>query len=887
MMTDSWHALSEKEVLRKLRTTITGLSEREAQIRLRKYGENKLKEIHKIKPFTIFLQQFKSVLIYILLVAAFISGFMQHWLDFWIIFAIIFLNAILGFVQHYKAEKSIEKLKQLLIPEVKVIREGKLEKISATRLVQGDILVLEEGDRIMADSRLIESENLQTNEAVLTGESMPQDKSIGILEENTILADRTNMLYTGTTVVRGNATAVVTATGMSTEFGKIASSVQRIKPEKTPLQKKLDRFAKQLGIGIVILVFIIAIFGILFGLDRLEMILIAISLAVAAVPEGLPAVITIGLAITVQRMLKVNSLIRKLPAAETLGRVTVICTDKTGTITSEEMQVTDIFCNNRFFKTAELERKNANLEHEQELRMLLKTGCLCNNARLEVKETADGKKEYNVIGDPTERALVLVAKKFGLDKKELTEAEPRLKEFSFTSERKLMSIVRKSNKGAISYVKGAPDIILDKCAYELVNGKIVRLTSRRKAELLAFYEKMASHALRVLAFAFRQLPTYASIQFTQNIAESNLVFLGFQGMFDPPRQEVKEAIRRCNEAGIRVVMITGDAALTARAVSEQIGLHGSVMTGTELEKLNNDELKDALKNITIFARVKPQDKLRIIEAFKDKGEVVAVTGDGVNDAPALKRADIGVAMGIRGSDVARDVSDIVLLDDNFASIVKAVKEGRRVFDNIKKFTYYLLSSNFAEILIIFFALLIGSRFGWASLLPLLPIQILWINLISDGLVALPLSTEMVEAGVMRRKPEQLEILTKNTIILLVGIAMLIGFGTLFLFKSALPDVVKAQTIAFTTIVMFEEFNAFNFRSFKQPLFKLKRNYWLLIAVAGTLILQIIIVHTPFLQPLFRTTALSLREWLTIVAVSSSILIIGEAVKIKISKKKKI
>lgn len=883
-MAELWHALSTDEVLKRLKTQKAGLSETEASIRLKSYGENKLKEVHKINPSVIFLKQFNSVLIYILLAAAFISGFMKHWLDFYIILAVVLLNALLGFIQHYKAEKSIQKLKQLLVPEVKVIREGKLKKISATRIVPGDLLVLNEGDKIMADARIIEAENLQTNEAVLTGESMPQDKNTQALKEDVSLGDRSNTIYTGTTVVRGNAQAMVTSTGMSTEFGRIASSVQRIKPEKTPLQKKLDRFAKQLGIAVLALVSIIFIFGILFGRDMLEMFFTSVSLAVAAVPEGLPAVITICLAITVQRMLKVKSLIRKLPAAESLGRVTVICTDKTGTITSEEMQVTDIYCNNNFLKLGDLQNKKINLGGQQELKMLLKTGCLCNNARMESKETAGGKEDY-IIGDPTEKALLVSAKLFGLDKKELTEAEHRIKEFSFTSTRKLMSIARKTGKGVISYVKGAPDVIIERCSYELRDGKIVKLSRARKAELLAVYEKMASRALRVLGFAFRKLPSYAAIQFTQETAENNMVFLGFQGMFDPPRPEVKEAVRRCNEAGIRVVMVTGDAALTARAVAEQIGLSGKLVTGKEFEEFSEDRLKDVVRETAIFARVKPEDKLKIVEALKQTGEIVAVTGDGVNDAPALKRADIGVAMGIRGSDVARDVSDIVLLDDNFASIVRAVKEGRRVFDNIKKFTYYLLSSNFAEILIILFALIMGFEFGWAALLPLLPIQILWINLISDGLVALPLSTEEAEANIMLRKPEQLEILTKNALLMLAGISILICLGTLLLFKSALPDVIRAQTIAFTAIVLFEDFNAFNFRSFKQPLLKLKSNTWLMIAVLGTLILQILIVHTPLLQTLFHTTSLSLIDWGSIILASSSILIIGELIKIRSIRKR--
>jgi len=869
----AWHALSEQEVLKQLNTSVEGLSTIEAKKRLKIYGKNELKEVYKVKPFIIFLSQFNSFFVYLLFIAALISLIFSHWIDFYAILAIIILNSSLGFIQNYKAERAIQNLKKRLTHKAKVIRDNVLYEIDTSEVVPGDIIILQEGDKVVADARIIETHELQTNEAVLTGESFPIDKVSRKIHADTPLAERKNMVYSGTHIVKGHGKAVVVATGMQTEFGKIAGIVQKIKQEKTPLQVKLDRFAKKIGIVVIALTFTIFLIGISLRISWINMLLTSISLSVAAVPEGLPAVITITLAIATQRMYKVKSLIRKLHASETLGRVTVICSDKTGTMTKEQMEVVKFFMDGKIKSIEEMKR----IVHKDPI--LLKIGVLCNNARIEKINN-----EILFFGNPTEQALLRTALKLGFDKAELASKEPKIKEFSFTSERKMMSVIRQDKFGLISYVKGAPEVIIKRSRYELINGKYYRLDERRKNELLAVYEKMANDGLRVLAFAFKRLRVRKSEEINQHIAESDLIFVGFQGMLDPPRPEVKQAIKACKDAGIDVKMLTGDSAITARAIAREIGLVGELLTGEDIEKMDDDELKKKLKDTVIFARVTPEHKLRIINLLKEQKEVVAVTGDGVNDAPALKKADIGIAMGQRGSDVARDVSDIVLIDDNFASIVNAVKEGRRVFDNIKKFSYYLLSSNLAEIFIITFGLLFGFKLGLPTILVLLPIQILWVNLVTDGIIAIALSSEDFEKDIMKRKPEKAELFTISVVIIWLLLAIIITTGTFLLFSLLnVTDALKLQTIAFTSLVFFEAFNALNFRSFKEPIYKLKPNVWLFSAIIISFALQILIVKLSFLQKFFGTTALSFKEFALIFLVSSSILILGEIFKYAKSK----
>jgi len=854
-----FHVIKEDELLKQLKASKSGLKEEDVKKRLRIYGKNKLRKIRHLNALKILLSQLTSFLIIILLIAAIISAILDHWLDFSVIMAIVVLNSLFGFFQEYKAEKAIQKLRQFLVPKSKVLRENKIIEIDAREIVPGDILILTEGDKIMADCRILEAENLQTNEAALTGESTPEEKKLGSIKLDTPIGDRKNMLYQGTEVVKGRCKALVVATGMKTEFGKVAELVQKVKVERNPLRKKLDSFARNLGLFILAVIAIISAIGFYFGFDKFQIFFTAVSLAVSAIPEGLPAVITITLALATQRMLKVNTLIRKLPAAETLGRATFICTDKTGTITEEKMQVKKIYVNGEI-----LDKFNKNKTTE----FLFKIGILCNNARIEKEKN----KEY-IIGDPTEKALLIVADNYGLDKKKETEKARRVKEFAFSSSRKMMSIVRKE-RGLTSYVKGAPEIIIKKCNAQLFKGKVKRLNEKSRKQLIREYEKMASQGLRVLGFAYKNIVRKES-DIKQEQAESNLIFVGFQGMIDPPRKEVKKAIKQCEEAGIRVLMITGDSALTAKAVGEEIGLKGKVIESTKLSKMSDEKLKKEIYVSNIFARVSPEDKLRIVTLLKKNKEIVAMTGDGINDSPALKKADIGIAVG-RGTDIAKDSSDMIILDDNFASIVKAVREGRRIYDNIRKFIKYMLSANFYEIILITFAIFLGF-YTKNFPLPLLPLQILWLNLITDSFPAMALSTEEAEEDVMKRPPFKQNILKgiKSFFIVAGILAFLIS---LILFIAYMEDIDKARTMAATTGFMFEMFLVFNCKS-KQPFFKSKFNKYIIYAVLLSLVLHLIILYTP-LNVFFSFIPLTIIDWLKIIALCLIGFIFVEIAKVK-------
>jgi Ca2+-transporting ATPase len=837
-----WHAFLEKEALAKLGSNEKeGLSNREALKRLEEYGPNKLIKTTSFNALKAFISQFKSFLILILIFAAILSLFMKSAVDSVVIFAIIILNAALGFSQEYKAEKAIEELKKMMAPAAKVIRDGKLIKISSEHLVPGDIMVLEEGDKIMADGRVLSSDGLRVNEAALTGESVAEAKVPNKINLNVPLADRINMVYQATEVVFGKAHVLVVETGMKTELGKISELVQTVHAGENPFKKKLDEFAKK--IGIVILALCVLVVGLLFlnGFRILDSLLVAISLAVSAIPEGLPAIISLVLALATRRMLKNNVLIRKLPASETLGRTTVICTDKTGTLTEEKMIVTSIYA-------------NGVMNPEKDKELLLKIGILCNEVRIEKNE--DG--EY-FIGDPTEKALILSAKNDFLDKKEITKEEPRVKTFPFSSERKMMSIVRKQGNKYISYVKGAPEKIIYRSDYEIIKGKKKKLDEKRRKELNQVYEGMARKGLRVLGFAYRELPKYSKLD--EKLVENCLTFVGFQGMIDPPRKEVKEAIRLCQEAGIKVKIVTGDSKLTAEAIAKEIGLEGKSISSNELEEMSDNELLNKIDDIVVFSRISPQDKLRIINLLKQKGEVVAMTGDGVNDAPALKRADIGVAMGVRGTDVARDASDIVILDDNFASIVSGVKEGRRVYDNIKKFITFLLAANFAEVILVLLVVLI-----WKSpeFLPLLPIQILWINLVSDSLPALALGSEKPEIDAMKRKPNKEGLLKGIAGFIILGgiITVLIEF--LFFYLN-LDNISKARTMVVTSSIIFQMFLVFNCKS-KHSVFKSPFNSYLFDAVAVSVAVHVLLLYT-FLGTFFYFIPIGIIDWAWIILAS--------------------
>jgi len=860
----NWHSLKKETVLKELKTSEQGLSNIEARKRLEKYGENILKETFKLSPIKIFLTQFNSIIVYVLLAATLISFLIKHFLDATIIFIIIILNAGIGFLQQYKAEKSILELRKILTPTSKVLRGGRLIKISSTNLVPGDILILEQGDKITADCRILESENLRTNEAILTGESMPVSKFSKPIKLKTVLAERKNILYAGTSIVSGNAKAVVIATAMNTEFGKIAGMVQKIKTEKTPMQKKLDKFAKQITFIILALVIILAIFGILEGQQKMEMFLTAIALAVSAIPEGLPAILTIGLALATNYMYKHKTLIRRLPAAETLGSVTVICSDKTGTMTEEKMKVSAIFSSNKLFNKINgnlfFKTKKISLTKNRDLFMLLKASVLCNNARFEtINPNYKGVARYNIIGEPTESALVLSALDLGVSRKTLTEQEPRIKELSFTSERKMMSIIRKGERRKIIYTKGAAKKILSLCELELINTRILPLTSSRKQELVNIAEKMEAQGLRVLGFAYRNLKE----NYDSKKVEQSLIFLGFIGMQDLPRPEVKPAVQACISAGIKVKMITGDSALTAKSVASQVGLTGKIILGSQLEKIEDNELKNIIDNVAIFARITPQQKLRIVKILKQKSETVAITGDGINDVLALKSADIGISMGQRGTDVAREVSDMVLTDDNFASIVKAVEQGRIVYDNTENITKFLLALNFAEIFLIAFT--IFARLP----LPLLPIHILWLNLITDSIPALSLTTEK-GIDVMKSKPRKNSSLLSG-IFLYVLVASILLFGVeLIMFSIGLSKnypIERTRTLVLTIDVMFEMFFIFTARSKRKiseiGLFS-NKNVWY--AFFLTITLNLIIIYTPIAN-LVGLAPLSFIDWAIILPLS--------------------
>tara|TARA_Y100000034_G_scaffold34251_1_gene41977 strand:- start:2303 stop:4939 length:2637 start_codon:yes stop_codon:yes gene_type:complete len=872
---NNWYSKSKEEIFKELKTSKKGITQEQAENRLKEYGKNIIKKTHRLRPLKILFQQFNSFLIYILIIAAIVSFFIDHVLDGVVISVIVILNGTIGFFQQYKAEKAIVSLKKLLIPKSKVIRSGKLIEISSSELVPGDIILLSRGDKINADCRIIESENLQTNEAVLTGESLPIDKSSKIFSKKLVLAEQENMLFTGTQVVRGNARAIIISTGMNTIFGKISKNLQEIEIQKTPMQKRLDNFSKQIGIFVLIFVGLLILLGFSKYFNKFEMFFTAVALAISAIPEGLPAVLTVSFAISSLFMSKRNVIIRRLPAVESLGSVTVICSDKTGTITEEKMKVQEIFSNNNLYikrdKDIFLKNKKIDIKKDKILFQVLKTSILCNNARFE-----QVKDKYEIIGDPTEEALLSTSLDLGLNKKLMIENEPSIKRFEFDSKRKMMSIFRDAKRHKFLYSKGASEKILENSSFEFVNGQIKKLTEKRKKELMNYSKKMESNALRVLGFAFRNF--YSK----EKPEETNLIFLGFIGMIDPPRKEVKEAVKQCKSAGIDVKIITGDSALTAIAIAKQIGINGKTITEFELERMSDSDLMDSIDEIAIFARTTPNQKLRITQILQKKGEIVAITGDGINDSLALKSADIGIAMGQRGTDVARDVSDIVLTDDNFASIVEGVKQGRKTYDNIKKFTKYFLAVNFSEIFLILSALILGILYGadkW--FLPLLPLQILWINLVTDSFPALALVFEK-EESVMKSKPRSEKSIIDNIwkfivvggIIAFVAelIVYLIGVNSNFSLE-------KIRTLVLTTAILFELLFVYTCRT-EKSLFKIGifSNKWLNYAVLFSIVLHLLLLYTP-LAIAFGVIPLTLNDWLFILPFTVSGLVIFEGWKI--------
>ncbi len=889
-MNETFYNVTIEEAVKALGSNFQkGLNDEEAGKRLAEYGLNKLKEQKGISPLAVFLGQFKDFIVWILIGAAFVSGFLQEWVDALAIIAIVIVNAILGFIQEYRAEKSLVALRKLSTPSSKVIRGGQHEVISSSELVPGDVIEIEAGDSIPADSRLLWiSANFGVQEASLTGESTPVIKVTRALEKKDILlADRANMVYMGTSVASGKAKALVVYTGMQTELGKIAGMVQAIVHETTPLQKKLEEFGKWIVYLCFFLVGMVFLLGWLRGGKIVDVFLTSVSLAVAAIPEGLPAVVTIALALGVHRMVRRHALIRKLPSVETLGCATVICSDKTGTLTKNEMTVQKIFTGGNLFEVTGIGyapsgeflfgKNQIKIADYSDLQNMLRCGVLCNGAQL-----ANNSGVYKIVGDPTEGSLLTVAGKAGIIKEKLEEEFVFVDEIPFDSDRKKMTVIRKHGEQTIAFVKGAPDILLGDCINIEENGVTRKLTERDKINIQKINNELAGEAMRVLAAAYRELDK-SHEKYDVNITEKNLTFVGLFAMIDPPREEVKKAMQECIAAGIKTVMITGDHKNTAVAIARALGFFNDdslALSGEELDKLSDDDLYREVRNISVYARVSPEHKLRVVRAWRRHGEIVAMTGDGVNDAPAVKEADIGVAMGITGTDVTKEVSDMVVTDDNFASIVSAVEEGRGIYDNIKKFIHYLLSCNAGEILVMFVSSLIGFP------TPLLPIHILWVNLVTDGLPALALGVDPVDFNIMKRPPRRSTeaVVTKERAILMLAQGAFIAFCSLLAFSFVLfvekEGIVRARTAAFIVLACSQLFHSFNCRSMTESIFKLGifSNKKLIITVFVSFLLQMAVVYLPFTQKIFKTEILGVFDWFLVLAISSFPFWAMEAVK---------
>lgn len=891
-MERKWPDLNAEAVATALESDCNrGLTSAQVGQRQNQYGFNELKEKKSATVWGMFLSQFKEFLVLLLLAAAAVSMAIRETTDAIVIMAVVLLNALLGVIQEYKAEKSLAALRTLSAPSAKTVRDGTIFEIPARELVPGDLILLEAGDYIPADARLVETAGLGVDESALTGESVSVEKEADFIPAGTLpLADQKNMVHMGTIATGGRGRALVTATGMNTEIGHIAGMIQAAPMQKTPLQKNMDRFGRRLGLLTIILCILIFLLGVLRKHDILPMFLTSVSLAVAAIPEGLPAIITIVLALGVQRMAGRQAIIRKLPAVETLGAATVICSDKTGTLTQNEMTVRKIDYGGKTIKISgegyasegefTLDGRTVDPRQDFRLRLLLTIALLNNDASLVEEEG-----RIRVVGDPTEGALIVAAMKGGLDRGEVLAAMPRLLEFPFDSMRMLMSTVHSGeldlpwgefkNNRIWLLTKGAPDLILERCNYRLTPAGLAKMDGSKKTELLAINRRMAGEALRVLGFAFRPLPGYADLQAEE--AEQELIFAGFMGMIDPPRPEAKEAIKSCHEAGINVKMITGDHAGTALAIAMELGIASGkdeIIDGLEMERISDEDLADRIGELQVFARVAPEHKVRIVRALRAKGEITAMTGDGVNDAPALKQADIGTAMGRSGTAVAREAAEMILADDNFATIMHAVEEGRVIYDNIKKAIYFLLSCNAGEIFTIFTAILLG----WP--LPLLPIQILWVNLITDTLPALALGVDPRESDTMHRPPRNPKkgLFDPQSIRTLVVFGLLISVITLTAFRIGGADSVeKGQTMAFATLALCQLVHVFNFRSLQHSVVGkvFFANRQLLGAVFLSALLQLAILLIPPAATIFHVVPLDTEGWFYVAALSVTPLFLGE------------
>ena len=898
MTSTAWHAQETARVITELGTDARdGLSSTEVVRRLEQYGTNELTHEEGVSPLVLLLGQFKNILVIILLVAIVLSAVVGEVMDAAIIAVIVLFVAVLGFVQEYRAERALDALKKMLSPAITVLRDGREEEVPSKELVPGDVMLLEAGDKIPADARIVEEHSLQCDEAALTGESLPVEKGTEPLAENVPMADRKNMVFTGATVTYGRGRTIVTGTGMRTEFGKIAEQVTAVETEETPLEKRTEEIGKWLGIialGICFLVAGVSVVRQYLATGSIEfpfivtITMFAISLAVAAVPEALAAIVTGALAIGMRQMAKEHALVRRMPAVETLGCTTVICSDKTGTLTRGEMTIRKVFLAGStvevsgagYAPSGDFTSGGAAIAPDgmRTLQSFLKAGLLCNDADLHEK---DG--QWVIKGDPTEAALVVAAAKAGMRVRETRLENPRTEEIPFSSERKLMTTIHDADGRRWAFMKGAPELVLERCSHVLEGDMPRPLTDVDRATIQRANEAMADEALRVLAVASRELPD--GISYTEEAVEREMVLLGLAGMMDPPRAEAVEAIRVCRQVHIRPVMITGDHKLTAVAIAREMGIYRDgdrVLTGVELETMPDEEFRRIVDAVSVYARVSPLDKLKIVKAWKERGEVVAMTGDGVNDAPALKHADIGIAMGITGTEVTKEAADMVLTDDNFATIVSAIERGRWIYDNIKKYLTYLLRANITEVAVIGgVVLMMGPEF-----LPLLPAAILYINLATDGLPALALGVAPPDPDIMQRPPRdpQESVFTREVLTFIL-VALLIEVPFFFwLFFHDLGDIEHARTEMFFLFIVVELVIAMSFRSLKYSIFKAPPHGWLLMAIFWELVLAAVLIQVPTLRESFGIRLPTLADLGIVSAISAVVLLSMEVLKFLLRKR---
>ncbi|MEL5890853.1 MAG: HAD-IC family P-type ATPase [Methanothrix soehngenii] len=872
--------MTTEEVLSKLDSDQKGISSTQAKERLSQHGPNQLESPTKPSPLKIFIGKFKDYMVLVLIFAAIISFIAGETTNAYVILGIVVLVAIIGFVQEYKAEKAMEALREMVAPEADVIRDGQMSTIPAADLVPGDVVFLEAGDKVPADGRILEVTSLQVIESSLTGESMPVEKLAQTLPEDMALADRKNMVFMGTIISQGNCRAIVTATGLGTELGRISGLMKQEQAEP-PLKIKLQQLAKRQALLVMVISAIVFILMFSRGLPVIDALIASIALAVAGIPEALPFIVTLALAFGTQAMAKKNAIIRRLPEVETLGSTTVICTDKTGTLTTGEMTLREIRTYRKIEVTGagydpsgQFISQGAKLEPtEEDLARILKIGVHANNSAI---ERANG--GWRVVGDPTEGALIVAAKKAGiLDK--IKDSSSRFIEYPFDSERMRMTTVDEVHKeGYIVSMKGAPEVVLSHCTKTTTPNGTKTLTEEDRRSILADADDMAENALRVLALAWKPISNNDPVEV--DCIESGLIFAGLTGMMDPPRKEVPEAIRVSKMAGIRTVMITGDHRLTARAIGKELGIgNGEVIEGVQLDRMSSEDLREHIDDVSVFARVTAEHKVRIVEALKARGHIVAMTGDGVNDAPALTAADIGVAMGRTGTEVTKEASDMVIADDNFATIVSAIEEGRRIFDNIRKGTSYLLSVSFAELATIFFAVALGFP------LPLLAAQILWINVVAEEFPAIGLALEPSHSDIMKRKPRDPKesMPSRPLMIYTLGIAAAIVAGTLGMYIITLqsnPDLSYARTVAFVGLGFFTVYNAYSSRSLQESVFRMNPlgNKTLLMGIAASILAILAVVYIPFMQFIFETRPLSSESWILILTTGLVVVLAAEVMK---------